>query len=362
MSFRQKSASNPSLCQMLYYIADDFGNSYTSMDQVPISPVQNNEQIYDPDVEAPLDADQKNMHADQAIVNQPSIDKDPAANANTVSFTRGRHPYAPDLRGSSIPGIESAAGGSKTRAYQAEMLSQPEENQPANERSGYERKRPTNKPVDNDVISSPTQQLQQGSPPPQGSHSQNLLQLKRKIIKSKVLTNLLKGQLDIEREVRKQLVRYLAKASLENKMKTRALDTLIKFYYPNKLLLDDNHLPGILKRTIMKEQIKVLSGHKKMKFIHGTGSIKSNNTSVMPYIDIDIRNTCIASLIHLLNSKLMQKPLMGQISSACRHPGRVYSKPQYIERQMTNSRSSGSVNNSDFDEYEPAATQIILHY
>ncbi len=87
----------------------------------------------------------------------------------------------------------------------------------------------------------------------------------------------LKNRLKIEGEVRRQMIRYLAREKLENKMKSKALDALLEYFHPNNSVLQDINVSDNVKRVIIKERISMLSKQKKHEFEKRLKSLKKSN-------------------------------------------------------------------------------------
>ena len=76
----------------------------------------------------------------------------------------------------------------------------------------------------------------------------------------------LRGKLKLERSVRNEMIRILAREKLKNERKTKALRALVRYYHPDQNVLRQLKLPSRLKRVIIVERIKSLSADKQVEF------------------------------------------------------------------------------------------------
>ena len=84
----------------------------------------------------------------------------------------------------------------------------------------------------------------------------------------------LRNQLKLERGVRNQMIRILARERLENERKTKALQAVLKYYHPDNEILKKLSLPTRLKRVIIAERIKLLPIDKQMEFARRLKKLK----------------------------------------------------------------------------------------
>ena len=68
----------------------------------------------------------------------------------------------------------------------------------------------------------------------------------------------LRSKLSLERSVRNQMIRILAREKLRNERKTKALQAILRYYHPDKEVLRQLSLPMRLKKVIIAERIKML--------------------------------------------------------------------------------------------------------
>ncbi|XP_065053351.1 uncharacterized protein LOC135682404 [Rhopilema esculentum] len=70
--------------------------------------------------------------------------------------------------------------------------------------------------------------------------------------------NRLRDNIRTEKEVRNQMIRFLAKAKVENSRISKALEAILRYYRPNEKVLNSLGISTRLKRVILAERIKML--------------------------------------------------------------------------------------------------------
>ena len=76
----------------------------------------------------------------------------------------------------------------------------------------------------------------------------------------------LRNKLKLEKGVRDQMIRIIAREKLRNERKTKALQAILLYYHPGEEVLRKLSLPARLKRVIINERIKLLPMDKQVEF------------------------------------------------------------------------------------------------
>ena len=76
----------------------------------------------------------------------------------------------------------------------------------------------------------------------------------------------LRNKLKLEKGVRDQMIRIIAREKLRNERKTKALQAILLYYHPGEEVLRKLSLSARLKRVIINERIKLLPIEKQVEF------------------------------------------------------------------------------------------------
>ena len=87
--------------------------------------------------------------------------------------------------------------------------------------------------------------------------------------------NRLKDNIRIEKEVRNQMIRFLAKAKMENIRISKALEAILRYYRPDEKVLNSLGISTRLKRVILAERIKMLPKSKRKELAKRWNHLKT---------------------------------------------------------------------------------------
>ena len=102
--------------------------------------------------------------------------------------------------------------------------------------------------------------------------------LVRELEKSYASIEILKERLKTEAAVRKQMIRYLADAKLQNTIKTRAMQALVSYYKPTRDTLHRISKEDSQQRSILDAKIRMLPRAKRLEFQRRIDSIRKART------------------------------------------------------------------------------------